>query len=984
MLRPGYAYHKENPGKLIAVAPHFEVTNLPPDTFIRQIVDNAGGYEKKTLIAEVNGQARYIIECNSGFITFETGPGTIDYSESGTPYPSCGGVWYARLLSYQGVLPPCPSGGYGGWGTEDTWSSEDVGGESIVQGVSAFQISSTKMVYSWTTYGTSGNDALSGLGLLVGGGGDDTIDGSAGDDVLVGGTGNNILRGGGGADVLDGASGWGVADYHNATTAVTVNLDGSGNTGDEAAGDVFISINGVIGSTQNDTLNGNVSANWMIGEAGNDLMDGRDGDDTLYGSEGDDTLVGGAGNDSLIAGTGNNILRGGAGADTLDGTGGWGVADYHSAATAVTVNLDGSGNIGDEAAGDVFIGVNGVIGSSHGDTLNGNANANWMIGDGGNDRVDGREGDDTLYGSDGNDTLIGGAGSDYLLGGAGSNMLEGGAGADLLDGTGGQSVADYHNALSGVTVRLDGSGNSGEEALGDQYINVHGIWGSAHGDTLVGNVSANLIVGDAGNDRVEGMDGDDLLSGNDGDDTLVGGNGADKLSGGNGFDWASYEDAASGIIANLATGDAMGDVLTSIEALSGSSFNDQIVGDGNDNALSGNGGKDFLDGGAGNDTLNGGSGDDTLVGGVGADVLLGGDGIDIASYGGAVRIVASLATGGSSGDASGDTYSGIEGLSGGIANDQLTGDTSANVLLRNGGNDLLDGGIGNDTLDGGAGNDTLMGGGNADNLIGGSGTDLAAYDYAAAGITASLATGGVGGDAAHDIYSGIEGLSGSAFADRLTGDAGANTLLGNAGDDVLVGGAGADVLDGGSGYDIADYSSATAAVTVNLGSPSSNAGEAAGDTHVSIEGITGSSYADKLTGNGVANELRGGAGSDTLAGGAGNDVLWGGTGSDVIVLNAALSESSNVDQLKDFNFSEDRIYLDRQIFTAFTAGALDASMFALGAAATKAEQRIIYNATTGSLFYDGDGSGSRAAIKIAILTPDSSMKLGAALGADDF
>ena len=85
------------------------------------------------------------------------------------------------------------------------------------------------------------------------------------------------------------------------------------------------------------------------------------------------------------------MLHGGAGADKLVGSDGWGVADYHDAATAVTINLDGSGNSGDQAAGDTFVDVNGVQGSQFGDTLNGNASANWMIGDAGNDTVNGGE-----------------------------------------------------------------------------------------------------------------------------------------------------------------------------------------------------------------------------------------------------------------------------------------------------------------------------------------------------------------------------------------------------------------------------------------------------------------------------------------------------------------------------------------------------------------------------------------------------------------
>jgi Ca2+-binding RTX toxin-like protein len=485
-------------------------------------------------------------------------------------------------------------------------------------------------------------------------------------------------------------------------------------------------------------------------------LTGTSGADTLNGTGEEDTLQGLAGNDTLNGGAGNDTLDGGAGADTMSGGTGDDTFIVDSTSDVVTENAnEGNDTVRTSLASYTLpASVENLVGTATtAQTLTGNALANAITGGGGND---------TLNGGAGNDVLDGGAGNDILIGGAGADMLIGGAGTD---------TASYSTSTAAVTANLTSvAGNTGD-AAGDTYSGIENLTGGSGDDTLTGDASANVIDGGAGND------------------ILIGGAGADALTGGAGIDTASYTTAAAGVIANLTTpasntGEAAGDTYTTIENLTGSAFADTLTGDANANVL------------------DGGAGDDTLIGGAGADTLIGGAGIDTASYSTATKAVtANLATPASNlGDAAGDTYSGIENLTGGSAADTLTGDNNGNVLS---------GVAGNDNLSGGGGNDILIGGTGADVLNGGAGVDTASYATATAGVTVNMTTPAQNtGDASGDTYLGIENLLGSAFADTLRGDANANVIEGGAGNDTLTGNAGNDtfVFHSGFGFDsISDF-----------------------------------------------------------------------------------------------------------------------------------------------------------------------------------
>ena len=224
-------------------------------------------------------------------------------------------------------------------------------------------------------YGGSGNAA----DTLRGGAGNDLLVGEAGNDILSGSSGNDILRGGSGDDAMDGG-------------------DGSEDMLDMSDGSALINFT-LVHSAGITTTGG-------AGGLGNDSYQNMEG------------VIGSSSNDSINGSNGNDIIRGGAGNDTLDGRVGNDLLDFSDGTAGIvfTMGLNGSGAFSAGGLGtDTYTSFEGVIGTAFADTLNGLSAADELRGGAGNDTINGQAGDDRIVGGAGSDTLTGGADNDTFV-----------------------------------------------------------------------------------------------------------------------------------------------------------------------------------------------------------------------------------------------------------------------------------------------------------------------------------------------------------------------------------------------------------------------------------------------------------------------------------------------------------------------------------------------------------------------------------------
>ena len=293
------------------------------------------------------------------------------------------------------------------------------------------------------------------------------------------------------------------------------------------------------------------------------------------------------------------------------------------------------------------------------------------------------------------------------------------------------------------------------------------------------------------------------------------------------------------------------------------------------------------------------------------------------------------------------------------------------LLAGNAGDNRLSGSFGDDTLEGGGGSDTLAGGSGNDTYLiedgalvqeaGGGGTDTVVFDgrggYQLGANIENLqlpeGSGGLAGAGAGDANT----LTGNGAGNRLDGGAGNDTLYGLGGDDVLIGGTGDDLLDGGRGADRMEGGAGNDRYVVGNvldlviegpgnGTDSVEVHLAAYALPENVENAVGDGHANTLVGNALANRLTGGGGADRF------------------VFERA-PVAGVWDTVTDFVSGEDSLVL-----AGGWTGYLGTDFLRAGpgvTAAAAATDRLIYDSSTGSLYYDPDGTGAQAAIRLAVL-----------------
>lgn len=692
-----------------------------------------------------------------------------------------------------------------------------------------------------------------------------------------------------------------------------------------------------------------------VGGGGNDTITGNSLANQLDGGAGSDTINGDGGNDTILAGTGSDLIYGGDGYDTVVFSGTWSSYTYSigtdgslvfSSATTGTDTVRSAEALQFSDGTKLVTELSGGTPSSSAIVSIAAANATVTEGNSGTTAVsfvvalsaaaDSSQSVSWSIGGDTNSSDFSGATSGTVTFAAGETQktIQLLVAGDLTVESDEGFAVTLANPSSGLTLgtasaTMTITNDDQAPTVDDDYpmtTSTNGVL-TVNGDSLSGNIET-------------GADGDlfkvSLVAGTTYQFDL-------KATSGSldpylelynpSVQWLTYNDDASGATSDsriVYTATATGTFYlaawdywsqgTGAYTISAATYvGATLYGDANANTLNGGAGDDTLYGLGGNDTLTGNGNNDYLDGGSGIDKMTGGKGDDtyivdtvgdtaVESSNSGTDLVISAVSFTLGNNVENLVLTGSNALNG-------TGNALANLLIGNDGNNLLDGKGGGDSFAGGLGDDTYVLDQEGELLRivedADAGTDALKIAYNTS-VAKSIALSGNLANVENLLLvgTGLFSVTGNANDNALTGNASINTLSGGEGNDALSGLAGNDTLIGGNG-------------------------------------------------------------NDWLFGGAGMDTLTGGAGADTFRFNYTLSASANVDTLTDFATGVDRLELENAVFAKLTTlGTLSELNFVASSTgkALDANDYVLYNTTTGGLYYDADGSGSGAAVLFATLT----------------
>ena len=781
-----------------------------------------------------------------------------------------------------------------------------------------------------TVVGGTGNDTIDGslskenLALIGGAGndqlwagsGDDTLTGDAGDDTFAFNSQNldfnDSVAGGDGNDILTFATG-GVINGGNSGGLVGVNgvetirLSAEGNKLSIADGDAN-GLSMVLGGSGDDSID----ASGRSGDANGKglIFDMGSGDDSISGTQGKDTF-----RFAINELTGKDSIAAGQTGDTLEFTTSGSIGDND-----LTL-LNGSGITSLQLSS---AGANSVqLGAKSNNTFDS------ILGGSASDDID-------LSGRNSSTALYAGAGSDKITLNNSTNNIK-----QLSTQSGNDAIVVSAAALTTPNAVEQMSGGSNEDTLIVSDVLDTGLTNTSPASVSIYNQGAG------GSYELEGTS-EELYH----DQTKV--VSIDKLQLANGSNKILLGAKSQRALTDEVIGGSQNDVI-----LADSDIFKALKLDGSD-------GNDMLGGGQGNDSLIGGNGNDTLIAGAGVDTLIGGAGIDVfrmdssqfrsndsidggTNVGGVdvlelwgessvddrafagVKGVEELVVVGDNADDGTDNSSAMAVQLGAMA--RASGITTIVVEDANGVYLDLAQLTSATTVSGGAGNDTIVGFAGADILNGGVGAEsdtlelnATSTDLNRAGndqlvnievIDASKSLSGVLINLA--IQSETLSINGGNFSDTITGGLLADTLIGGAGNDVFLyssetllengsnlidtisGGTNTDRISVADGLSLANtvlftkatsieelYVKGTNASTIALDVTAQTAGittinisEATADSTIDVSEFTTTGV--NITGGGANDTILGGAAADSLTGGAGADSLTGGAGADSLV-----------------------------------------------------------------------------------------------------